>query len=82
MQPSNVYNLCCRHMGKRVIITEKNGRRHLGTITRVDRDMVWFMPEGNRGYGVGYWGFGPSRFGVGIAIGAIAGIALASLFFW
>lgn len=82
MHPQEIYHTCCRHMGKKVCITEKNGHRHVGTITRVERDMVWIMPEGSsRGYGIGYWGFGRSRFGIGIAIGAIAGIVLASAFY-
>lgn len=45
--------------------------------------MVWIMPDGGfGGYGIGYWGFGGSGFGIGIAIGAIAGIALANAFWW
>ena len=83
MHPNEVYQLCCRHIGKRVCITEKNGRKHVGTITRVDRDRVWIMPTGGLGgFGLGYWGWGGSGLGVGIAIGAIAGIALAGAFFW
>lgn len=70
-------------MGKRVCITDKEGRRHFGRITRVERDMVWIMPDRNfGGYGLGYWGFGRGRFGVGIAIGFIAGIVLAPLLFF
>lgn len=82
MHPREVYDLCCRHMGKRVCITEKSGRRHVGRITRVERDMIWIMPDGGRGgYGIGFWGFGRrSGLGIGIAIGLIAGIALASAF--
>lgn len=83
MHPREVYNLCCRYKGKRVCITEKNGRRHVGRITKVERNMVWIMPDGGfGGYGIGYWGFGGSGFGIGIAIGAIAGIALANAFWW
>ncbi|QCR34097.1 hypothetical protein [Lysinibacillus sp. SGAir0095] len=83
MQPREAYDLCCRHMGKRVCITEKCGRKHYGTITRVDRDMVWIMPNrGFGGFGLGFWGFGGGGLGIGIAIGAIAGIALAGAFRW
>ncbi|MFC7686052.1 hypothetical protein [Ureibacillus sp. GCM10028918] len=83
MHPREAYDLCCRHIGKRVHITEKCGRRHVGTITRVDRDMVWIMPSrGFGGFGLGFWGFGGGGLGIGIAIGAIAGIALAGAFRW
>ena len=45
--------------------------------------MVWIRPTGNLGgYGLGFGGFGFGGFGVGIALGAITGIALASAFFW
>ena len=83
MHPGKAYELCCRHMGKKVHIAEKSGRRHVGTITKVDRDMVWIMPErGFGGLGLGFWGFGGSGLGIGIAIGAIAGIFLANAFWW
>lgn len=83
MHPRQIYDLCCRHKDKKVCIIEKSGRRHVGRITRVERDMVWIMPEGGfGGYGIGYWGWGGSGLGVGIAIGAIAGIVLANAFWW
>ncbi len=83
MHPHEVYDQCCRYMGKRVHITEKSGRRHVGTITKVERNMVWIMPDGDfGGYGIGYWGWGRSGLGIGIALGAIAGIALAGGFWW
>lgn len=73
-------------MGKKVHITEKNGRRHVGTITKVDQHMVWIMPDDFGGYGIGFWGpgwgWGGSGLGIGIALGAIAGIALAGGFWW
>lgn len=82
MYPARIHHFCNKNMGRKVVIIEKCGRRHMGTLTRVDRDMVWIMPEGNFcRYGMGYWGFGRSRFGIGIAIGAIAGIVLAAAFF-
>ena len=82
MSQSQVYNLCCKYHGQRVRITDKQGKVHVGRITKVDQHMVWIRPENNLGgYGFGFWGFGPG-FGVGIALGAITGIALAGAFFW
>ena len=83
----DMYNMCCQYHGKRVRIREKCGKVHVGTITRVDRGMVWLMPEGGMGGGYGFgWGWGGGwgggGFGYGIALGAIAGIALAGAFFW
>lgn len=83
MKPADAYNTCCNYHGRRVRITCKDGSVHVGRITRVDRDQVWIQPDRRfGGYGLGFWGFGGSGFGLGIAIGAIAGIALAPLFFF
>lgn len=85
MSQTDFYNLCCRYHGRNVRITCRDGRVHVGEITRVTRDMVWIRPEGGLGgYGLGFggFGFGGFRFGFGIALGAITGIALASAFFW
>jgi len=85
MNQNELYNLCCRYNGQRVRIVDKQGRVHLGEVTRVNRDMVWIRPnEDLGGYGLGFFGFGGYRygFGYGIALGAIAGIALATAFFW
>ena len=86
MGPNDYYDLCCRYHGKKVRITDKQGRVHVGQITRVNRQMVWIQPDSNYGgYGFGYYGFGGFGglgFGYGIALGAIAGIALAGAFFW
>lgn len=83
MGHSNMYNLCRQYHGKMVCITDKQGRRHIGRITNVDRRMVYIQPHrGFGGYGFGYWGWGRSGFGYGIALGAIAGVALAGAFFW
>jgi hypothetical protein len=82
VHPHDAYELCCRYKGKKVHITEKNGRRHVGTITHVDRHMVWIMPDDFGGYGIGFWGWGGSGLGIGIALGAIAGIALTGGFWW
>ncbi|KOO48085.1 hypothetical protein AMD00_21050 [Viridibacillus arvi] len=87
----SIYNQCCNHHGKIVRITCHDGRVHVGRITRVERDMVWIQPNrGLGGFGLGFFGdgFGFGGFrtgfgtGFGIALGAIAGIALVSAFFW
>lgn len=76
----NYYRMCQQHIGKCVVITEHNGRRHYGRITRVDNKHVYLQPLGNRGFGYGWgWGWG---WGYPVALGAIAGLALAGLFFW
>ena len=82
MNASQAYDLCCKYHGKRVRITDNCGKHHVGTITKVDNRNVWIMPDNNfGGYRIGFWGFGPG-FGYGIALGAITGIALTSVFFW
>jgi len=84
MSQTNMLNLCHRYYGRNVRITCHDGKIHTGQITKVDRDMVWIRPASDLGgYGFGYWGYRRRRsFGIGIAIGAIAGIVLASAFFW
>lgn len=83
MNHNEAYNLCCQYQGKRVRITDNKGCTHVGRITKVDNRMVWLMPDDFGGYGLGFWGFGGfgTGFGFGIALGAITGIALASIFF-
>lgn len=87
MNPNDVYNLCCRYHGKMVRVRCRDGRVHVGEITRVNRNMVWVRPyDGVGGYGLGYYGFygpGPGYgLGVGVALGTIVGIGLASAFLW
>lgn len=84
MNRAQAYDLCHQYHGKRVRITDTDGRVHVGRITNIDRRMVWLEPEGGFwGYRLGFWEFGfRPGFGYGIALGAIAGIALAPLFFW
>lgn len=83
MNRNEAYNLCCRYQGKRVRITDNRGNIHVGRISKVDNRMVWLMPENNMGgYSIGFWGLGEPGFGYGIALGAITGIALASIFFF
>ncbi|KHE71501.1 hypothetical protein [Halobacillus sp. BBL2006] len=77
----NMYGLCCRYKGRMVRMTCRDGRTHVGRITRVDRQHVWLQPAGNYGaFGYGYYGWG--GFGIPFAIGAITGLALAGAFFW
>ncbi|WP_246938510.1 hypothetical protein [Bacillus pinisoli] len=85
----DIYGLCCRYQGKVVKINEHNGRVHYGRITRVSRNNVYLEPIGSRGGlgGYGYWGYGYGYgYGYGggyrVALGVIAGVALAGLFFW
>nr|WP_106779586.1 hypothetical protein [Lysinibacillus timonensis] len=95
MDRRQAYDLCCKYQGKMVCITDKRGCKHVGKITKVDRDMVWIQPNRERGrYGLGFWGFGggygygygygygSGGLGYGIALGAILGIALVSAFRW
>lgn len=84
MYQSNVYDLCCKYHGRVVRVTDRTGRVHVGEITRVNRSMVWIRPTSNiGGYGYGFYGgYGYRGFGVGIALGAITGIVLASAFLW
>ncbi|KGR90999.1 hypothetical protein CD30_07890 [Ureibacillus massiliensis 4400831 = CIP 108448 = CCUG 49529] len=94
MHIRQAYELCCKYHGKIVCITDKKGRKHVGKITKVDRDMVWILPMKERGgYGLGFWGFGGGYgygpfgyggggLGYGIALGAILGITLVSAFGW
>lgn len=82
MNRYEAYDLCCKYQGKRVCITDNQGNRHVGHITKVNNRQVWLMPDDFGGYGIGFWGFGfGSGFGYGIALGTITGIALASIFF-
>ncbi|WP_155593338.1 hypothetical protein [Lysinibacillus cavernae] len=88
MNPAETYDLCCKYHGKRVRISDSNGRVHVGEITRVDRRQVWILPDRRySGYGLGFWGFGGGGFGgggfgYGIALGTILGIALAPIIFF
>ena len=83
MGNQNMYSLCSQYQGKMVRITEHCGRVHVGRITGVDRRMVYIQPQrGFGGYGWGWGGWGYPGVGYGVALGAIAGIALAGAFFW
>ncbi|WP_335872822.1 hypothetical protein [Bacillus sp. 2205SS5-2] len=84
MAYQRMYHLCCRHHGKVVRITGRDGRVRVGQITRVTNSHVWLRPVGGpRGLGYGYYGgFGYGGFGVPFALGAILGIAVGAAFFW
>ncbi|MFD1735488.1 hypothetical protein ACFSCX_02825 [Bacillus salitolerans] len=82
----DIYGLCCRYQGKVVRINDRNGRVHVGRITRVTRSHVYITPAGRPGaggYGYGFYGAGYGwGAGYGLALGVITGIALAGLFWW
>ena len=82
MNPANAYDLCNKYMGRRVCITDNQGRKHVGRITKVDNECVWIMPDGPGSYGIGFWGFGRPGFGYGLALGVVTGLVLAPLFFF
>jgi hypothetical protein len=82
---SNYHAMCQRYRGRAVEIRTRDGRMHRGIIHRVTPNMVYLMPLRNprnlRGYRYGYgWGWG--GFGWGVALGAIAGIALVGALWW
>ncbi|KGP71860.1 hypothetical protein [Pontibacillus yanchengensis] len=83
MSGPDFYHVCCRYHGKPVRLSCRDGRSHVGEITRVTRTHVWIRPlEGPRGFNYGFYGFGYGGFGVPFALGALTGVALASAFFW
>ncbi len=93
MPKENMQQLCNRHHGKAVMIRTKDGREHRGIIQHVDNRQVYIQPmSGGRnlggfgygGYGYGGYGYrGRGRgFGFGIALGAIATLAILPFFFW
>lgn len=84
-------------MGRPVQIRTHDGTIHRGIIQRVDRRNVYLSPMGRPGlggYGYGFGGFGAvggfgvggfgyrPGFGAGIALGAIATLALVPFLFW
>ncbi|RKQ29663.1 hypothetical protein [Oceanobacillus halophilus] len=83
------YDLCNRHRGKAVEITTRDGRKHRGIIRNVDQRRVFIQPLGGGrrigGFGYGFYGYGPygyrPGFGYGVALGAIATLALLP-WFW
>lgn len=77
----NTYDLCCKYLGRKVRIDDRNGNVHYGRIMRVDRKQVYLMPSRNLfSLGIGFWGYPGAGFGYGIALGTILGVALVSAF--
>ncbi|HHY22275.1 MAG TPA: DUF1517 domain-containing protein [Bacilli bacterium] len=85
---SRYYDLCCRYRGRYVNIYDHNGVRYYGRIVDVDDEFVWldgYRRNRIRGFGSGFgyypgWYY-PGGFVFPLALGAIGGLALASLFF-
>lgn len=82
------YLLCQKYRGRAVEITTLDGITYRGIIMDVDKESVYLQPLGSSrnlggfGYGwYGYPGYGYPGFGAGIALGAIATLALLPLFF-
>ncbi|WP_412977621.1 hypothetical protein [Ornithinibacillus sp. 179-J 7C1 HS] len=73
--------MCNRYKGRAVRIRCHDGSVHTGIIHHVSRTRVYLQPLGfNRGlggFGIGFFGFG-----AGIALGAIATLALIPFFLW
>lgn len=82
MPYSNMYNRCRKYHGKMVRITDRNGRVHVGEITRVNEDYVWLRPRSRGGFGYGFFGGLGGGYGYPLALGFITGIVLATAFFW
>ncbi|WP_067839522.1 hypothetical protein [Amphibacillus sediminis] len=81
------YQYCCQNIGRPVLIRTVDGREHRGVISRVTNSHVYLTPlqARERGLGFGFYGYGyPWRpgFGWGVALGAIATVALLPFFFW
>ncbi|MFD2761717.1 hypothetical protein [Lentibacillus juripiscarius] len=96
MSVQHYYDLCCRYKGRPVRIRTRDGCIHKGVIRYVDGNRVYIQPLGRRaglgGFGYGYYGPGYGGYGFGgygyggyggygIALGAIAALALLP-FFW
>ncbi len=88
MYCDDTYDLCCRYHGQVVRVIDKSGREHVGRVSKVTKDRVWFdspysrRPANYYGYdGYGYGGSYYGGLGFSIALGFITGIALAALFF-
>lgn len=93
MSVGHYHAMCQRYRGRAVEIRTRDGRTHRGVIHHVTGNRVYLQPMGPRrnlggfgyggfGYGYGGYGFGGFGLGAGIALGAIAGIALLSAFWW
>ncbi len=83
MPVADCYALCQQCRGRAVEITTLDGRIYRGIIGNVDRKRVYLQPLGGTGDlgGFGYGWLGFRGFGAGIALGAIATLALLPFFF-
>ena len=79
----NYHAMCHRYTGRAVEIRTRDGRVHRGIIHRVTPNMVYLQPlRRPRNLGGYRYGYGWGGFGLGVALGAIAGIALIGAFWW
>lgn len=78
------HGLCNKYRGRAVEIRTRDGRVHRGIIHHVSGNRVYLQPlrRGRNLGGFGYGYYGGWGFGAGIALGAIAGLALLPFFFW
>ncbi|MDQ0256553.1 hypothetical protein J2S74_003973 [Evansella vedderi] len=78
------YDLCCKHKGRVVRITDRTGRVYTGKIMHVDRTHVWLEPTHPAGgYGFGWgWGWGWGGPWIPVALAGIGGFALGAALFW
>ncbi|MFD1040215.1 hypothetical protein ACFQ3N_17720 [Virgibacillus byunsanensis] len=85
MSVGHYHELCQRYKGRAVAIRTVDGRVHKGIIQHVDHRRVYLKPIGHTrslgGFGYGFYG-GFGRFGLGLALGSIATLALLPFFFW
>lgn len=83
MSVGDYYSLCQRYRGRAVEIRTHGGRIHRGIIGDVDHNQVYLQPLSRTrdlgGFSYGWYGY--PGFGAGIALGAIATLALIPLFF-
>jgi len=84
MSVAHYHGLCQRYKGRAVEIRMKDGRIHRGIIRHVYERNVFLHPLGGAGGLGGFgWGlgWGVGGFGIGLALGGIAGLALMPGFF-
>ena len=84
MSVAHYHGLCQKYMGRAVEVRMKNGKVHRGIIRHVDHSRVFIQPVGGAGGHGGFgWGlgWGIGGFGIGLALGGIAGLALLPWFF-
>jgi hypothetical protein len=83
MSVADYYPICQQYRGRAVQITTHDGRIHRGIIRDVDYNRVYLQPLSRTrdlgGFGYGWYGY--PGFGAGIALGAIATLAILPLFF-